>query len=792
MTSLGADGSVAPSRDGSDGLHPQPSSRRSEAPAPADDGRAARRPRRGRARGVRARGGGAAARAARAGAPAPGRPRALSAYVAIRGELDPAGALEAARAAGFVVALPRIDTRWPPRLRFHRVDGHGRSRRRPARAHRAARVVSRGARRGHRRHARARAWPSTPRAGGSATAAATTTARAASCASAAPPRGPRGCMIGFAYDFQVVDDLSGRRARRRRRPRRHGAPRARRARGGPRMIPTIVAAALVVVPFVIALFVGRALRPPSLPQSDAEKQRLLEAAKAEAESLKRQAVLEAKELAQKARADVEAELKARQGDLEQRGGELGERERELDKRERATTQQNDEVARATQAARGPRGGRRGRGARGGAAGHGGARAARAHRGPVAGRGQGRARRRGARRGAPRRWPTRSRRSRTRRAPRPRRSRSASSRHRHPALRRRVRRRAHRVDGAAAVRRHEGAHHRARGAQHPRARGGHRHRPHHRRHARGGHHLAASTRCGARSRARAHAPHRRRAHPPDAHRGDGREGHDEVEAQCKEAGEQAVFDLGPAQAAPRARAAARQAQAALVGRAEPAAALDRGGLHRGHHGRPSWGCNVKMARRAGLLHDIGKAIDQEVEGAHAVVGAALARKFNESPQVVRTPSTRTTATSRTPTCMDHLVDAANVLSGQRPGARRELLESYVQRLADLERIADELRRRASAPSPSRPGARCASSSRTRGHRRAGARCSSKDIARSGRGRADLPGPGAGRRHPRDALDRLRQVGASRRLACAGGDEGGGESRRKMAPPWRLPCRSRSAT
>jgi 5-formyltetrahydrofolate cyclo-ligase len=63
-------------------------------------------------------------------APAPGSPpakflsaRFLSAYVAIRGELDPAGALARAREAGFVVALPRIDTKWPPRLCFHRVDG---------------------------------------------------------------------------------------------------------------------------------------------------------------------------------------------------------------------------------------------------------------------------------------------------------------------------------------------------------------------------------------------------------------------------------------------------------------------------------------------------------------------------------------------------------------------------------------------------------------------------------------------------------------------------------------------
>ncbi|MDB4983167.1 MAG: hypothetical protein JWM82_3919, partial [Myxococcales bacterium] len=98
------------------------------------------------------------------------------------------------------------------------------------------------------------------------------------------------------------------------------------------MIPVTVAAALVVVAFVIALYVGRALRPPALPQSDAEKQRLLDASKTEAESLKRQAVLDAKELAHKARADVDAELKTRQGELEKRAGELGARERDLERR----------------------------------------------------------------------------------------------------------------------------------------------------------------------------------------------------------------------------------------------------------------------------------------------------------------------------------------------------------------------------------------------------------------------------------------------------------------------------
>ena len=86
--------------------------------------------------------------------------------------------------------------------------------------------------------------------------------------------------------------------------------------------------------------------PAGLPHSEEEKRRLIEAAKVEAESLKRQAALDAKELAQKARADVEAELKARQAELEKQARETGERERELERQERELKQRLDETARS--------------------------------------------------------------------------------------------------------------------------------------------------------------------------------------------------------------------------------------------------------------------------------------------------------------------------------------------------------------------------------------------------------------------------------------------------------------
>jgi ribonuclease Y len=102
-----------------------------------------------------------------------------------------------------------------------------------------------------------------------------------------------------------------------------------------------------------------------------------------------------------------------------------------------------------------------------------------------------------------------------------------------------------------------------------------------------------------------------------------------------------------------------------------------------------GLNQKLARRMGLLHDIGKAIDHEVEGPHAVIGSKLAKKYNESPKIVHAivahhedvPPESVYAL---------LVQAADSLSGARPGARKELLENYIKRLEDLEKIANSFR------------------------------------------------------------------------------------------------------
>ena len=98
-----------------------------------------------------------------------------------------------------------------------------------------------------------------------------------------------------------------------------------------------------------------------------------------------------------------------------------------------------------------------------------------------------------------------------------------------------------------------------------------------------------------------------------------------------------------------------------------------------------GLDVKKAKRAGLLHDIGKAIDHEVEGPHAVIGADLAKKYGESKEITHAIAAH--HEDVTPkSILAVLVQAADSLSGARPGARKELLENYVKRLEDLEGLA----------------------------------------------------------------------------------------------------------
>jgi len=99
-----------------------------------------------------------------------------------------------------------------------------------------------------------------------------------------------------------------------------------------------------------------------------------------------------------------------------------------------------------------------------------------------------------------------------------------------------------------------------------------------------------------------------------------------------------------------------------------------------------GMDVKEAKRAGLLHDIGKAVDREIEGTHASIGADYAKRFGESERIVQAIACHHDD-GRTNTLLGVLIQAADTLSASRPGARREMLETYVKRLEELERIAN---------------------------------------------------------------------------------------------------------
>ena len=160
----------------------------------------------------------------------------------------------------------------------------------------------------------------------------------------------------------------------------------------------------------------------------------------------------------------------------------------------------------------------------------------------------------------------------------------------------------------------------------------------------------------------------------------------INSEIKLEGEQAVFDIGIAEINPGI--------AKVLGRLKYRTSYGQNVLL--HSKEVAYvagviaaelGMNIKKAKRAGLLHDIGKALTHDIEGSHAIIGAELARRLNEDEDICHAIESHHNEVEAV-SALDVIIQAADQISGGRPGARREALESYIKRLESLEKIATE--------------------------------------------------------------------------------------------------------